>query len=103
MPRAPGHRQRSGADRRREAVLAAARNEFADAGYHGATTAAIAKRANISQSYIYALFSSKKDLFLACHRWNHQQIMAILESTSEDVDTMQIQASINQHYDVTVL
>ena len=98
MPRAPGHRQRSGADRRREAVLAAARNEFADAGYHGATTAAIAKRANISQSYIYALFSSKKDLFLACHRWNHRQIMAIIESAAEVVDAMQAQARIHQIY-----
>jgi AcrR family transcriptional regulator len=61
-------RQRSTADERREAVVDAAITEFAEHGYHGASTAAIAKRAGISQPYIYALFSDKETLFLACHR-----------------------------------
>jgi AcrR family transcriptional regulator len=96
------HRQLSDADHRREAVLLAARAEFAEWGYHGATTAAIAKRADISQSYIYALFPSKKDLFIACQRWNHQQIMSIIDSVAEPMDPVQARARIQQTYVDTV-
>lgn len=55
------------ADERREQVIAAAVHEFAEQGYQAASTAAIARRAGISQPYIYALFPSKQDLFLAVH------------------------------------
>jgi AcrR family transcriptional regulator len=92
------HRHLSDADHRRLAVLEAARAEFAEWGYHGATTAAIAKRAEISQSYIYALFPSKKDLFIECHRWNHRQIMDIIDAATAEVDPAQAQARIHQAY-----
>ena len=52
---------------RRRDVLDAAIAEFAQHGYHAASTTAIARRAGISQPYIYALFPSKKQLFLAAH------------------------------------
>jgi AcrR family transcriptional regulator len=55
-------------EERREQVLAAALKEFAAHGYHGTSTGAIAKRAGISQPYIYALFPNKQELFLATSR-----------------------------------
>jgi AcrR family transcriptional regulator len=58
---------RQTAEDRREQVLRAAVHEFAELGYHAASTAAIARRAGISQPYIYALFPSKQELFLAVH------------------------------------
>jgi AcrR family transcriptional regulator len=58
---------RSSAGTRRDQVLDAAIAEFAEHGYHGASTPAIARRAGISQPYIYALFPNKKALFLAAH------------------------------------
>jgi AcrR family transcriptional regulator len=61
-------RQRSTAEERREAVIDAAIAEFGDHGYHATSTAAIARRAGISQPYIYALFPDKQALFLACYR-----------------------------------
>jgi AcrR family transcriptional regulator len=69
-----GTRQRSTADERREAVIDAAITEFAEHGYHGASTAAIAKRAGISQPYIYALFPDKEALFLAVYRRGCERI-----------------------------
>lgn len=54
-------RHLSDADHRRESALIAARTEFAEWGFHGATTAAIAKRADISHSYLNALFPSDRD------------------------------------------
>src|ERR1700730_8795899 len=60
-------RLRQSSEDRREQVLEAAVREFAELGYQAASTAAIARRAGISQPYIYALFPNKKELFLAVH------------------------------------
>lgn len=56
---------RQTAEQRREAVLDAARIEFARHGLHGASTETIARVAGISQPYLFKLFGSKKELFLA--------------------------------------
>src|ERR1700716_4551625 len=53
------------AEERRSEVLQAAVAEFAIHGLHGTSTEMIAKRTGISQPYIFRLFPSKKDLFLA--------------------------------------
>jgi AcrR family transcriptional regulator len=53
------------AEERRAEVLQAAVAEFALHGLHGTSTEMIAKRIGISQPYIFRLFASKKDLFLA--------------------------------------
>ena len=58
---------RQTAEERREAVLEAARHEFAQHGLHAASTDAIARRAGISQPYLFRLFGSKKQLFLAAN------------------------------------
>ena len=55
-------------DERREQVIEAAVKEFAANGFHATSTTAIAKRAGISQPYIYALFPNKRELFLAVDR-----------------------------------
>ncbi len=65
--RRPVSPSRFSADERRGQVIAAAITEFADQGYQAASTAAIARRAGISQPYIYALFPNKQELFLAVH------------------------------------
>ena len=59
-------RRRLTAAERREELLAAAIAEFAVTGYHGTSTETIAERAGISQPYIFRLYGTKKDLFLAC-------------------------------------
>ena len=56
---------RQTADERRVAVLAAANVEFALRGLHGASTDAIARGAGISQPYLFRLFRTKKELFIA--------------------------------------
>ena len=63
------------ADERREQILHAARSEFAERGYHAATTDAIARRAGVSQPYVIRLFGTKQALFLgvadSCFRQVH--------------------------------
>src|SRR5438876_8527406 len=53
------------AEERRTEVLQAAVAEFALHGLHGTSTEMIARRIGISQPYIFRLFPSKKELFLA--------------------------------------
>jgi AcrR family transcriptional regulator len=57
--------QRQTAAQRREAVLDAALAEFADRGLAGASTDEIARRAGISQPYLFRLFRTKKELYVA--------------------------------------
>ncbi|MFG1905321.1 TetR/AcrR family transcriptional regulator [Kribbella sp. NPDC048928] len=51
---------------RREQVLGIAEEEFASAGLYGASTETIARRAGITQAYVFRLFGTKKLLFLEC-------------------------------------
>jgi AcrR family transcriptional regulator len=53
----------TGSDRR-EQVLGIAAEEFANGGLRGASTETIARRAQITQAYIFRMFGTKKALFL---------------------------------------
>jgi AcrR family transcriptional regulator len=56
---------RKTAGERREQILAAAFDEFACRGLHGASTELISRKAGISQPYLFRLFGTKKGLFIA--------------------------------------
>lgn len=49
----------------RAAILRAARDEFIENGFHGATIAAIAKRAGVAAQTVYFVFHTKPDLIEA--------------------------------------
>ncbi len=70
------------AEERRTEVLAAAVAEFARSGYAGTSTEAIAARAGISQPYLFRLFGTKKDLFLATYELVADRIIAALAKSS---------------------
>src|SRR4051794_9631810 len=57
---------RKSAEVRREEIVAIAFRQFGEGGYHGTSTEAIAREAGISQPYLFRLFGTKKELFLAC-------------------------------------
>jgi AcrR family transcriptional regulator len=57
--------KRKSAEERRESVLDAAYVEFAEHGLDGASTEIIASKAGISQPYVFRLFGTKKELFIA--------------------------------------
>jgi AcrR family transcriptional regulator len=67
---------RKTSEERREEILGAALEEFAARGLHGASTEDIARRAGISQPYVFRLFGTKKALFVAvvnrCFRQTHE-------------------------------
>jgi AcrR family transcriptional regulator len=52
------------ADERRAQILSIAAEEFAVGGLHGTSTETIARRAGITQAYVFRLFGTKKNLFI---------------------------------------
>jgi AcrR family transcriptional regulator len=60
------HRQT--ADERRDAIVVAALREFAAGGYVGTSTESIARAVGVSQPYLFQLFGTKRELFLAVVR-----------------------------------
>jgi AcrR family transcriptional regulator len=57
--------ERKSAEERRVDVLDAALEVFAEHGLSGASTDEIARKAGISQPYLFRLFHTKKELFIA--------------------------------------
>jgi AcrR family transcriptional regulator len=72
------------ASERREAVLTAAVAEFAARGLHGTSTEDVARRAGISQPYLFRLFPTKKALFLALVERCFQQVAGTFEAAAAD-------------------
>lgn len=73
---------------RRELVLQAAMVPFAASGYAGTSTEDVARRAGISQPYLFRLFPTKKALFIAlierCFRRVREEMAAAAgEATGE--------------------
>jgi AcrR family transcriptional regulator len=58
-------RQRVPASERRDALIEAAVHEFALGGLHGTPVDKIARRVGVAQPYVFSLFGSKRELFLA--------------------------------------
>src|SRR5438270_13527295 len=58
-------RQRDPAAERRDALIDAAVHEFALRGLYGTPVDKIARRVGVAQPYVFSLFGSKKELFLA--------------------------------------
>jgi AcrR family transcriptional regulator len=82
------------ADERRDAIVAAATEEFATGGLVGASTEAIARRVGVSQPYVFQLFGTKKELFLAVVGSCFSRIILVFENAavrwtpeSEECDT----------------
>lgn len=72
------------ADERRDAIVAAGVEEFATGGLVGASTEAIARRAGVSQPYVFQLFGTKKELFLAVVRQCFQRTGLAFERAAHD-------------------
>ena len=78
---------RTSSEERRQQLMAAAVTEFAANGFHATSTTTIAKRAGISQPYVYALFPSKRDLFLAANAEVKDRILGAFAEAARGLET----------------
>lgn len=84
---APTSRPRQTADARREAILEAAMAAFAVTGLHGTNTEAIARRAGVSQPYVFRLFGTKKNLYLASIERGFQTVIDTFADAARGSET----------------
>ncbi|MBK0419087.1 TetR/AcrR family transcriptional regulator [Leucobacter sp. CSA1] len=82
----PERRPRRRPGENRERLLEAGLIEFGLFGYHGASTASIAARADVPQPHVYASFRAKRDLFVACFQASRE---AALERHGVDLSLHQ--------------
>jgi AcrR family transcriptional regulator len=89
---------RSTAAVRKDAVLDAALIEFAERGYAGASTDDIARRAGISQPYLFRLFGTKKELFKASSARCFRETLEMFQRAAEGKRGEEALHAIGQAY-----
>ena len=77
-------RRRVPAAERREELIAAAVHEFAHGGLHGTPVERIARRVGVAQPYVFSLFPSKRDLFLAALQRGFQRVAETFRRAAGD-------------------
>jgi len=82
MNAAASSTQRQTADERRDAIIVAALHEFAAGGYSGTSTESIARAVGVSQPYLFQLFGTKRELFLAVVRHGFQRTRLVFHEAA---------------------
>jgi AcrR family transcriptional regulator len=79
-------RQRVPASERRDALIDAAVHEFAHGGLHGTPVDRIARRVGVAQPYVFSLFGSKRELFLAAVERGFELVAETFTKAAEGFD-----------------
>ena len=88
---------RLSAEERRDAIVAAATVEFARGGLAGTSTDAIARRAGVSQPYLFQLFGTKKELFIAVVRRCFERTAMRFQAAGRDARAQSANADVILH------
>ena len=78
----PGAAPRLHADERRELAIRAAVTEFGARGFAGTSTRSIAERVGVSQPYLFKLFGTKQELFVAAVRASFERCRTVFEASA---------------------
>ena len=73
---------RKSAEERREEIIAAAMIEFAEKGLYGTSTDDIARRVGVSQPYLFRLYGTKKELYIAAVERCLENTLAMMRSAA---------------------
>src|SRR6266700_633653 len=84
---------------RRAQILAIAAEEFAIGGLHGTSTEAIARRAEITQAYVFRLFGSKKNLFIQVVTAAFDQLVERMAAAAGDETGLEALSAMGRTYD----
>ena len=84
MKSGPAKRRRTPAAQRREELISAAVHEFAQGGLHGTPVERIARRVGVAQPYVFSLFASKRELFLAALERSFQRVADTFQAAAAE-------------------
>src|SRR6202012_5079106 len=79
-------RKRVPAAERRDALIEAAVHHFAHGGLQGTKVSAIAADVGVAQPYVFSLFPTKRELFLAAVERCFEKVSAQFERAAEDYE-----------------
>ncbi len=79
-------RKRVPAAERRDALIEAAMHEFAHGGLHGTKVSQIARAVGVAQPYVFSLFPTKVDLFLAAVERGFGRIEEVFEAGAAEFE-----------------
>lgn len=85
-PKVQPTRQRVPASERRDALIDAAIHAFAAGGFHGTPVDRIARSVGVAQPYVFSLFHSKRELFLAAVDRGFQRVVALMTAAAATFD-----------------
>jgi AcrR family transcriptional regulator len=88
-PQTKSNRQRVPASERRDALIEAAVHEFAHGGLYGTPVDRIARTVGVAQPYVFSLFGSKKELFLAAVERSFNRVAELFTRAAEEFDPAQ--------------
>jgi AcrR family transcriptional regulator len=86
MHMATATKTRQTADERRETIAKIAFEEFAARGLHGTPTSEIARKAGISHAYLFRLFPTKTELFIAATEGCFDRTLAAFKKAAEGME-----------------
>jgi AcrR family transcriptional regulator len=89
---------RKTAEERREEIIAVALEEFGEHGLDGTSTDTIARKAGISQPYLFRLFSTKKELYLETVRRCLGATLELFEEAADELQGDEALQAIGQAY-----
>lgn len=95
--------QRHTAEERRQEIVEVAHDLFAERGLYGTSTDEIARRAGISQPYLFRLFGTKKELFLASVERAFDETLEMFQEASARLTGKEALDAISKAYHETVL
>jgi AcrR family transcriptional regulator len=76
-------RKRVPAAERRDALIEAAMGEFARGGLHGTKVSQVARAVGVAQPYVFTLFPTKVELFLAAVKRGFERTEELFEATAQ--------------------
>ncbi len=82
----PAARRRVPAAERREELIKAAVHEFSHGGLHGTTVESIARRVGVAQPYVFSLFPTKRELFLAALERSFERVADTFRGAAADFE-----------------
>jgi AcrR family transcriptional regulator len=94
--------ERMSGEQRREQILELATEAFATAGLHGTSTETLARRAGITQTYVFRLFGTKKALFLRVVERAFGRLIEGMEQAGGDSEGRDALSAMGRFYDAAL-
>ncbi|WP_079178001.1 TetR/AcrR family transcriptional regulator [Streptomyces mangrovisoli] len=90
--------ERMTADDRRAQILRISAEEFARTGYYGTSVETIARKAEISQPYVFRLFGTKRGLFISVLDDSFEKIVDTFQQASDGLSGVDALVSMGNRY-----